>query len=221
MQNLIKNRSYAVMDDNWRLVNGTELYDIKNDLAQTKNIIEQHPEVAGRLKEGYETWWQSIMNEGPNERYGYIKVGSPKENPSRISAHDMLTGKHGGSWHQDGASKAAQAAGRWKIEFVEDGNYSITLCRFPRESGLAINETFSGQKKRIELHKTMSGSIKSDFKEAYLYVANIEKELKIKPNQKEVTFTGKIPSGKYDMEAQLIDEEGKVYPAYYVYIEKL
>ena len=221
MQNLIKYRSYTVMDDNWRLVNGKELYNIKTDLAQTKNVKDEYPEVALRLAEGYEKWWASIMSEKPNERYEYIKVGSFKENPSRISAHDMLTGKHGGSWHQDGASKAAQAAGRWKIEFVEDGKYSITLRRFPRESNLAINEIFSGQKKTMELQKTMSGNVKTNFKEAFLYVANIEKKQKITSSQEEVIFTGKIPSGKYDMEAQLIDEEGKVYPAYYVYIEKL
>jgi arylsulfatase A-like enzyme len=221
MQNLIKYRTYTVMDDNWRLVNGNELYDMNADRSQTKNVIEQYSEVASRLAEGYETWWQSIMSEGPNERYGYIKVGSPKENPSRISSHDMFTGKHGGAWHQDGASKGVQASGRWKIEFVEDGQYSITLRRFPRESGLAINETFLAQEKRVELQKAMVGSNKSYFTQAYLYVANIEKEIMIKPGQAEVTFTGKIPAGKYDMEAQLIDSEGRVHPAYYVYIEKL
>ncbi|WP_216362684.1 hypothetical protein [Formosa algae] len=54
-----------------------------------------------------------------------------------------------------------------------------------------------------------------------MYVANIEKEIKIEPGQEEVTFKGKIPAGKYDMEAQLVDTDGRVHPAYYVYIEKL
>lgn len=221
LQNLIKYRTYSVMDNNWRLINGEELYDMRTDRSQTKNLIKEHPEEAKRLAMGYEKWWQSIMSESPNEKYGYIKVGSSKENPSRISAHDMFTGKHNGAWHQDGASKAVQATGKWKIEFLEDGEYTICLRRFPRESKHAINDTFSGQKKRRELQKTMMGSVKSDFEKAYLYVANIEKEIKIKKNQSEVKFTGSIPAGKYDMEAQLIDKSGKVYPAYYVYIEKI
>lgn len=220
-QNLIKYKTYTVMDDNWRLVNGDELYDINADLGQTKNVIEQHPEAAARLAEGYEKWWQSIMAEGPNERYGYIKVGSPKENPSRISAHDMLTGKHGGAWHQHGATKAAQNIGRWKIEFVEDGDYSITLRRFPRESGLAINATFPALERTVRDDRPMPASVKSDFEQAYVYVANVEKNVKIESGQEEVTFTGKVPAGKYDLEAQLIDKEGRVYPAYYIYIEKL
>ncbi|WP_158973983.1 arylsulfatase [Cellulophaga sp. L1A9] len=221
LQNLIKYRTYTVMDDSWRLINGNELYDMRTDRSQTKNVIEELPEQASRLTEGYEKWWQSIMSEGPNERYGYIKVGSPKENPSRISAHDMFTGKHNGAWHQDGASKGVQASGRWKIEFVEDGEYAISLRRFPRESGLAINAIFPSQEKKVELSKVLVGSEKADFDNAYLYVANIEEELKIEPGQVEVTFKGKIPAGKYDMEAQLIDKEGRVHPAYYVYIEKL
>ncbi len=220
-QNLIKYKSYTVMDDNWRLVNGSELYDINKDLGQTKNVIGQNPEVAARLATGYEKWWQSIMSEGPNERYGYIKVGSPKENPSRISSHDLLTGKHGHVWHQYGAVSAAQATGCWKIEFVEDGEYAITLRRFPRESGLGINETFPAQKKIVELDRTMPASTKSDFEEAYLYVANVSAKSKIESGQEEVTFTGQVPAGKYDMEAQLIDKDGRVYPAYYVYVEKL
>jgi len=220
-QNLIKYKSYTVMDDNWRLVNGNELYNITNDKGQNHNVIDKHTAEAERLAAGYETWWQSFMDEGVNERYAYIKVGSKHENPARISAHDMLTGKHSGSWHQHGAVRATQSTGRWKIEFVEDGEYAITLRRFPRESGLAINETFSAREKNIELDRLMPASVKSDFKKAYVYVANVEGTSEIELGQEEATFTGKISAGKYDMEAQLIDADGRVHPAYYVYIEKI
>ncbi|TLP71929.1 arylsulfatase [Maribacter sp. ACAM166] len=221
LQNLVKYRKYSVMDDNWRFVNGTELYNMNDDRSQTKNIIGQHPEVVEKLALGYEKWWQSFMDEGVNERYAYIKVGTAHENPSRISAHDMLTGKFGSMWHQYGAVRATQASGRWKIEFVEDGDYEISLCRFPRESGLAINEIFPAQEKIVKLDKTMPASVKNDFEKAYLYVADVDQNAKIEKGQKEVSFTAKIAAGKYDMEAQLIDKDNRVHPAYYVYIEKL
>ncbi|MEL0651074.1 arylsulfatase [Algibacter sp. TI.3.09] len=220
-QNLIKYKKYTVMDKDWRLVDGKELYNINNDLGQENNIISAHPEIAARLGVGYETWWQSFVDEKVNERYAYIKVGSQKENPSRISAHDMIVGKYSGSWHQNGAITGTRAGGKWKVEFVEDGDYKISLRRFPRESNLAINATFPAQEKAIEYDKTSPAGVKSDFKEAFLYVANISKTLEIKADQDEVTFRGKIPAGKYDMEAQLIDELGRVHPAYYVYVEKI
>lgn len=220
-QNLIKYKKYTVMDNNWRLVDGDKLYNITNDLGQENNIIEQHPEVAARLAEGYERWWQSFIDEGVDEKYAYIKVGSPYENPTRISSHDLIIGRYQSVWHQNGAISGAQAGGVWKIEFVEDGEYAITLRRFPRESALAINATFPAQEKRVELDQTAPASKKNDFTEARLYVAGFSKDSKIEEGQDEITFTGKIPAGKYDMEAQLIDSENRVHPAYYVYIEKL
>jgi len=220
-QNLIKYRKYAVMDDNWRLVDGDKLYNITNDRGQKNNVIDQYPEVAARLAEGYERWWQSFLDEGVDEKYAYIKVGSPKENPTRISAHDQIVGRYSPVWHQNGAITGEQSTGKWKIEFVEDGEYSITLRRFPRESGLAINETFPAQEKRIELDQTAPEGVKNDFTEARLYVAGYTRDTEIEPGQEEVTFTEKIPAGKYDMEAQLIDSGNRVHPAYYVYVEKL
>lgn len=41
--NLVKYKNYTVMDDNWRLVNGKELYDMRTDLGQTTNVITSHP----------------------------------------------------------------------------------------------------------------------------------------------------------------------------------
>jgi hypothetical protein len=148
-------------------------------------------------------------------------VGSPYENPTKISAHDLIVVKYSPAWHQNGAIRGVQSGGYWKIEFVEDGEYAISLRRFPRESDLAINATFPAQEEKIELDRTAPASVKSDFIEASLYVANVDKNLKIEDGQEEVTFKVKIPAGKYDMQAQLIDEANRVHPAYYVYIEKL
>ncbi|MDH4203668.1 MAG: arylsulfatase [Phycisphaerae bacterium] len=221
VQNLVKYKNYSVMNNHWRLVNGKELYNVTKDRGQRNNVIDQHPDVVARLAAGYEKWWQSFMDEGADQRYAYIKVGSPHENPSRISSHDMMTGKFG-HWHQQHAARASQAEGIWKVEFVEDGHYTVTLRRFPRESGLGINETFPEQEKTIELDEVMPASTKTDFVKAFLSVADFNNQTsEIKPRQEEVTFKAYIPAGKYDMEAQLIDKDGRVYPAYYIYIERL
>ena len=220
LQNLTKYKDYTVMDQDWRLVNGIELYHITNDLKQENNVLQKYPEVAERLAVGYEKWWQSIKDEGVNEQYAYIKVGTPNENPSRISAHDLLTGKLGRGWHQFGAIQATPSAGRWKIEFMEDGAYSVSLRRFPRESGLGINEEFEAQPKPKILERAAPASIKSDFNQAYLFVGKhqITKEIS---TEEEITFAIKMSEGKYDLEAWLIDTQGRIHPAYYLYIEKI
>ncbi|GAB3649819.1 arylsulfatase [Echinicola sediminis] len=220
-QNLVKYKEYTVMDDDWRLVNGKELYLVTNDLKQEKNLIDQYPEVAERLALGYEKWWQSILDEGANERFAYIKVGSPYENPSRIMSHDLMTGKLDWAWHQYGAINAVQASGIWKIEIVADGEYKIGLRRFPRESGLGINAVFPEEQNSRRIERPAPASTKADFSEAFLYVGKHKLTKPINQGDDEVTYTLDVSAGKYDVEAQLIDKLGRVYPAYYMYIEKL
>ncbi|MEX2565175.1 MAG: arylsulfatase, partial [Cyclobacteriaceae bacterium] len=87
--NLVKWRKSAVMDDTWRLINGQELYHINKDPGQLKDVAAEHPEVVARLKESYNKWWALLMEQKVNERYAYIKAGTPYENPVRISSHDM------------------------------------------------------------------------------------------------------------------------------------
>lgn len=221
LQNLVKYRKYTVMDNDWRLVNGKELYKIAEDPGQENNIIEEHTEEAERLARGYENWWSSIIGEGVNERYAYIKAGTEFENPVRICSHDLLTGKLGHAWHQYGAAKAVTGSGVWKVEITESGKYAIRLRRFPVESGLAINAEFPAAEKPFELAAAMPESRNVDFIEAYLFLADFKEKRKIGEGAAEVEFTMELSEGKYDMEANLIDKNGRFYPSYFVYIEKL
>ena len=221
LQNLVKYRRYSVMQQDWRLVNGTELYDISEDPGQQNNLIEKHPEVATSLAEGYEKWWSSIMEEGVNERYAYIKAGSPEENPVRLSSHDLHTGRLGRAWHQNGAATAVPGSGTWKVEITQPGTYAISLRRFARESGLGINAIFPEGEKSRRLERVMPASKPVDFRSAWLYIADFSDTQEITADSEEVTFTMDLPEGRFDMEALLLDEQGVTYPSYYVYIEKI
>lgn len=221
-QNLVEWRKSSVMDDTWRLVNGKELFNINIDPRQSNDVAVSNPGVVERLRVSYEKWWQSIVNEGSNERYSYIQVGTPYENPTRISSHDMHTGYYGLIWHQYGALKASPGTGIFKIEFTTAGKYKISLCRYPRESGLAFNEIFPGVNPTLEVNDPMPPSNNVNMKRATLYVADYECVSKeINPGDKEEAFFVNMQKGKYDLEARLYDEIGRMYPAYYIYIEKI
>jgi hypothetical protein len=190
-----------------------------NDLGQENNVINNHPDVASRLAEGYERWWESIMKDNPNERYAYIKAGTPFENPVRICSHDLLAAKHGSAWHQYGAVEAVQALGTWKVQIVTAGSYRITLRRFPVESNLGINSTFPARIPTPELERDMPAGEKSDFTGAYLSIADFNRTVTIDPNAEEINFSMHLEPGKYDMEARLLDSQNRNYPSYFVYIE--
>ncbi len=217
---LVKYKSYSVMEGDWRLVNGRELYHLTEDPGQEHNLIDANPETATRLKEAYEGWWQSVLNEGVEDRFAYIKAGSPEENPVRICSHDMRSSSMG-FWHQYGAVEAAEGSGIWKVEIVEEGDYSVSLRRFPRESGWGINAQFPAGHGSPELERTMPACRQVGFTEASLRMADFRQVAGIEEDAEEVTFALHLLPGRYDMEAVLTDRKGRAYPSYFVYIEKL
>lgn len=217
---LVKYKNYSVMDEDWRLVNGSELYNLSEDLGQSRNLIQTNPEVAARLAKEYERWWQSILEEGVDDRFAYIKAGTPHENPVRICSQDMRTPLLS-FWHQYGAVNAAEGSGIWKVEIVEEGDYSISLRRFPPESGLGINAHFPAAPNTPELENSMPASQDVGFVEASLRIAGFNEAIMLDEDSHEQTFSMHLPEGKYDMEAILKDKEGRNHPAYFVYIEKV
>lgn len=219
--NLVKWRNSAVMDSTWRLINGQKLFNINEDRGQTTNVADQFPNVVDRLRKNYETWWTSLMEQGINERYAYITAGTPYENPVRISSHDMQIYPITKAWQQNGALEAPTGQGIVKVEIAVEGNYRISLRRYARESGLSFNEKVPAQEATIEISRPMPANNPVNLVEARLYIGGISKTMDIENNVEEVNFEGYIPAGKYDMIAILKDDEGRVYPSYYTYIEKL
>ncbi|MEL7335379.1 MAG: arylsulfatase, partial [Planctomycetota bacterium] len=63
----IKWRKSAVMTDQWRLINGKELFDIDKDPGQQKNVADANPAVVKRLTDFYEAWWAELLPTFANE----------------------------------------------------------------------------------------------------------------------------------------------------------
>jgi arylsulfatase A-like enzyme len=53
-----------------------ELYDLQNDLAETKNIAADHAEIVEQMETAYDQWWDDVLPRLENEN----AVG-PQENP--------------------------------------------------------------------------------------------------------------------------------------------
>jgi len=71
-----KHSACAVRNARFRLVNDRELYDIRNDPGETKNVIDQFPEVVAQMRKAYDQWWSEVLPAMENED----AVG-PKINP--------------------------------------------------------------------------------------------------------------------------------------------
>ena len=66
----------AIQNSRFTLVNNEELYDLKADPGETRNVIADHPEVVAKLRAAYDQWWNEVQPLLVNEN-----VVGPKINP--------------------------------------------------------------------------------------------------------------------------------------------
>jgi len=52
--------NYAVRSQNFRLVNKTELYDYSHNHNDVVNVIDKYPEIASKMQEAYDKWWDEV-----------------------------------------------------------------------------------------------------------------------------------------------------------------
>ncbi|MFI3331242.1 MAG: arylsulfatase [Rikenellaceae bacterium] len=218
-RNLVKWLKSSVMTQQWRLINGKALYDIQKDPMQTTDIAAEHPEVVKKLRADYDAWWADLKSEGVNERYGYIVAGGP-ENPVRISAHDMHTESTAAITHV-GALSANNPLGIFKIEIAVEGKYKISLCRYPKESGLKFNSVVAGIPKSVEIERNTPEAKQVNFVKADMSIGKYSMSRAVKMDSSSQDYVVEMPDGRFDLDAYFIDENGVKYPPYYVYIEKM
>jgi len=197
-------RKSAVMTDRWRLINGKELYDMKADPGQEKDIAGVHPQVVGTLREAYENWWAGVSERF--DEYCEIIIGSDKQNPTRLMSHDW----HGSKvpWHQNAVRNGMRADGFWAVEIERSGAYQFELRRWPEEVDAPINTAIPGGK-AISVTK------------ARLKVANIDQTKRVRDDAKAVTFRIELKAGKTRLQTWFLDDKEASRGAYYVYAKRL
>lgn len=131
----------AVMSGKWRLINGKELYDIRQDPGQKQNIAREYPDQLAALRKWYENWWAEL--EPTFSRTSELHLGSPEAPELRITALQWIN--QAPPWNHGLIRKAKKPApikfkGHWAVKVARDGNYAFEVRRWPKESELKIRE---------------------------------------------------------------------------------
>jgi len=74
-----KYRNCSIRNTGFRLVNNEELYDLRGDPGESRNVLADHPAVVARLRAAYERWWEEVQPLLVNEVAVGPKVNSFKE----------------------------------------------------------------------------------------------------------------------------------------------
>ena len=209
------------MTSDWRLINGEELYDIKNDMGQKSNVASGNPEVVERLREFYEEWWKEL--EPTFEQSTAIYLGHPADNPARLTSHDWITTQMT-PWNQQqvrSAMNGPQNTGFWNVKITEAGTYEIRLRRWPEEADEAIGAALPAGEDvpGVRPYRAHPGVAIIPVK-VKLQIGDLVKTKTVNSDHKEVTFQLELKPETTTMSAVFLTENGEEYGAYYAYVEK-
>ena len=220
----IKWRKSAVMTDQWRLVNGKELFDINADPGQKTNLAKQHPAVVSRLAKFYEAWWQELVPTFGQPTAIYLGHPAPSANPVTLTCHDWIAD---GStpWNQRhirNAEKKPGNTGFWAVDVKSAGEYSVELRRWPREADRAITADLEAgaDVPGVKAFRAAPGQPFAAAN-AHLKLSGKELTLPVKEGAKSVTFRLKLKPGRDELWAKFTDEAGTPMGAFYAYVTQL
>jgi arylsulfatase A-like enzyme len=115
-------RNSAARSQKYKLVDGSELYDLESDPAEKEDIAAAHPALVARMRRGYENWLSDVSS-----TRGFaplrIHLGTRHENPVTLTRQD---------WH---AARATWIGpGYWEVHVAGAGDYEIALRFTPPEA---------------------------------------------------------------------------------------
>ena len=220
----IKWRKSSVMTDQWRLVNGKELYDINADPGQKKDVASAHPGAVARLTKFYDAWWEEIVPTFGKPTAIYLGADAPLANPVTLTCHDWIAD---GStpWNQRhirNAEKKPGNTGFWAVDVKRAGNYTVELRRWPKESGASITAELKAgaDVPGVTPFRAHPGKFFGAVK-AHLKLGGQELALPVKQGAKSVTFELKLKPGRDELWAKFTDADGVPMGAFYAYVTKV
>lgn len=240
----IKWRRSAVLTDRWRLVNGDELYEIKRDPEQRRDVAAAHPDVVAHLCQAYEGWWEKVSRQFDEEIP--IRIGGRDATRLRLNTYDWHNEELEGAWNQCLVRQGLICNGYWEVEIAEAGTYRFDLRRWPSEEGAGIAAGLAGGepvgwtqlsneppaepceevqdcppeyswKDRIR----WGGGVAIPVRQARIAIAGVEASTSVGLNDERASSTLSLPRGPAHLQTWLETADGRELGAYYVYIERV
>lgn len=218
----------AVMTDRWRLVNDQELYDMATDPGQQRNLAGEQPQVVAALRGAYRRYWSSVSARDEGWRARPI-IGSARAPEVELCAEDWYPTRGNCPWNQAAVAAGGTVFGHWPVCIAESGTYNIEVRRWPREADAPLSG-IPASPKTVDAYlpnTPVSGPLYGGAPKT-LPVARVQLKIRgklqeavVEGTAKSATFTPQLAAGPADLEATLLDRQGKLLGgAFYVYVQR-
>ena len=210
---LIESYRGVVMTEQWRLVNGRELYDIQKDPAQEHDVAADHLDLVKQFREDLKKNQQLDYKVIPR-----IKIGSEEQPLQQFTIYHWYD--LGGFFSQSKITNGQLVNGVIPVEVVESGKYEFTLRRWAPELDLPIcskpegpvaGYRFFGNQKYKAL----------DIRSARLKVGGFDQTQEVTKTMAAATFTVDFQAGETVIKTWFRTGADETLGAYYLEVQHL
>ena len=220
----IKWRKSSVMSEQWRLVNGNELYHIDNDPGQKKDLSADNPEQVKKMRAFYNDWWAEL--EPTFSQTTEIYLGHQEHPRVSLTSHDWIQ-EQNPPWNQGHIRRGSGARegkhrGHWAVKVLKTGKYSFEMRRWPAEANIPINAgvpalpNVPGSSKAFS---TIPGK-SFDFEKVTLRIdGNDIASAPVGDSESHVKLTATLTAGSHRLSPFFTASTGDQLGAYYLIVE--
>lgn len=225
-------RGSSVMQKNWRLVYGKELYDMKTDPGQRIDVADVYPEKVKEMQELYKAWYDDVFSDYTTK--SYIQIGSESNPKMVLSSHDWMgvvkpDGTRAAQPGQEDTPPFAhsiirrgpQLNGYWDIEVLTSGKYKFELMRWPKEARRSLREGIPASTIPIPGGEPFGKGNALDINGARLKVQDYDELVDVTEEMNSADFVINLKKGKTKLNTWFTGPDDLSLGAYYVYINSI
>ncbi|MEH0152686.1 arylsulfatase [Limibacter armeniacum] len=204
----------CILQDDWRLINGSALYDIRLDPQQTQNLAKENPQVVQQLLKQNADFLQNSKKNAVYRELPVNTVGNNAQNEIKLTIQHAI-GEDGGIWKCEQVAAGMKNTNNTHVLEVEKAGYYLISCRrWPKECPGPIWGTPEENPKNLFNYQTIRPEKVS------IRVANQMLEKNISPDDEAVTFSVALEKGKTLLVNDFMEGKSR-YGVYYTYVSYL
>ncbi len=218
-----EDRQYCVARDDWRLINGNQLYDMSNDREQRVNVASKHPEIVKELTAEYKKWW--ALTSVRADQTQNIPLVVEESRTVKLCCHDLFDAENRPNIWNFGMlhTTAKPAPGAWCVSLEKPAKVQIDAFRWSPESGIALGDPApegryipNGEAYPAggQINDMVSLTIKIDGK-----VIAQTKSIDLKKPSATIPSV-KLPAGEYKLQILFANDKGEEYSPWYVTVTR-
>lgn len=201
----------CIIKNNWRLVNGTELYAIDKDRMQLNNLAEKHPEIVQQLLTDNAEFLKETKTNHEYNEFPTAIIGNRNQEEIKLTIQHAI-GDDLPIWKSEQVAEGKiNQNNTHAIQVDSAGFYRISCRRWPKENSGPILGIPEKNPKNWFTYKAISPQ------KVRIQIANQILEKEIKPEDDEVLFEVFLEEGKTFLVNDFIEGD-KNFGVYYTYI---